>query len=63
MIPRPACDSLHLPVLGILESVPPHLCSVSEEQEKLLGQAAKKAKVKYVDFIAAYMSVCGAENF
>lgn len=50
-------------MLGILESVPPHLCSFSEEQERLLGQAAKKAEVKYVDFIAAYMSVCGAENF
>lgn len=47
----------------MLESVPPHLCSVSEEQEKLLGQTAKKAEVKYVDFIAAYMSIWGAENF
>lgn len=31
--------------VGILESVPPHLCSVSEEQERLLGQTAKKAEV------------------
>lgn len=55
MLPSPATNSFHLPVSGILESVPPHLCSVSE--------AAKKAEVKYVDFIAACMSVCGAENF
>lgn len=63
MFPRPASDSLHLPVLGILESVHSHLYSLPEEQERYLGQAAKKAEVKYVDFIAACMSVCGAENF
>lgn len=62
MLPRPVSDSLHLPVLGILEPVPPHLSSVPEEQERQLGQPAKKAEVKCVDFIASRMGVCGAEN-
>lgn len=35
----------------------------SREQERWLGQSARKAEVKYVDFIAACMSVCGAGNF
>lgn len=65
VLSKHASDSEFLPftfVLEVLESLLSTLLC-SRGKGEVVGSECQKVEVKYVDFIAACMSVCGAGNF